>query len=762
MAGNSLESLLAWMKDNSRMLGWDLIVSLDGRMINQGLRQDHTTRLSRGTDLGSFSGSVDICQTNISQHLSGFRLAAPLLSFGDASFQTNKTALSLAVAGGTQMMVETVQGQKRILELSEHDPRDGMQVTLELPLTADARNVLLDLKDSEEVKLTMVGSGDQQRATGALFKAWFDSMDDEKRVHTVATFPGEGNPLMSTRRLDVRTQKRDVSTHTPATVDERGAVVLFASMNDGSSGNFPGDNSGFKDLIPDDDAQHRYSATELFSQALIHRAAFGQAVLQLLDDAAFDHIAGEGGALARLVARAGSLPVPRSLYETSEYEFNADPFSLSAVEGALPLTVEFDRNLVTQRWQSTFTLPFRYRPLKGTDWKDLTGVFNINLQHEFRLWADESGVSAMEGELSTPYTETHEVEVVSGLPAMGSNELEQIRDFVANTVKRAILERFSNTLTTTASETYLEEVEIVGASTLQASHVALPFDLAVFGQINPAGSAFSIAQQQPLMIAGETLKFTTEPERSGLSWVVESLPGSASEPGSIDPQTGVYEAPPGHAIAGSFNRVLVAAIDPDTDERSVTLLTVQVNPITINPQIYECYFGDSVELSAVDLHGNELVWSIKNPIEGESGKLVVNPPGGSCTYTAGPRVPGKNYVLEEIEVRDRQGTRTRSAYVLVIQNDPLVVVKPVGNPGLGQVQLQAFFDGEPVDGQWRLPIGGPGYIDDGGLYSDDPMAKTRFVLVYVSAQVIGRTFLGHIILPLPFEEFTFLVGTSAQ
>jgi hypothetical protein len=764
MASNSLESLLAWMKDTSRMLGWDLIVALDGSKINLGLQHDHIIRLSQGNDLGVITGSMDIPDTNITHYLSGFRLAAPQLSFNRASLQSARTALSLAVVGGTQMMVETVEGQKKILSLTALDPLDGSQLTLDIPLGANAGNVVLDLAKSEDVLLTWFRTPNEQREAGKLFKEWFDRLADDQRVYSLATLPDEGNPLMFTRRIDVRTQRREASTLIPEAVNEDGAVLLFASLVDGGSGSFPGDNSGFKFLIPDDDAQHSYCVTELFSRAFVHRAAFGHALLQMLDDAEFEHIVDGGGSLAKMVARRGSLQVAAGSYKTFEYEFESDAFSLPAVGGATPLTVEFDQNQVVQRWQSTCSFSFRYRPLGGTNWKTYTPVLNTDLLHEFRLWADESGVSAMEGELSTPYTHTQEVIIESGLPSLPSRELEQINDFVTNTLKRALLEGFSNTLTTTASETFVEDVDVVGGSTLQTSHVALPFDQALFGQINASGASFSIVQQQPLVAAGKSLQLTTEPVRENLRWSLESLSGSDGDPGRIDELTGEYRAPPAHAMDGSFNRVLVIASDTNTGERSVTLITVQSNPITINPQIQLCYHGQRVELSAGQLDGTPLSWSIKNPVPNESGQLIVSTqPGGDHTYIAGSQVANRTYVLEEIEVRDSQGIETRSAWVLVIQKESLVTVKPVENSNLppGQIQLQAIFDGAPEAGTWTIKCG-PGDIDESGIYTEDFTAKDRFVLIQVSVPIIGRLFESHLILPLPLADFPSLISALSE
>ena len=763
MTSHSLESLLAWMKDTSRMSGWDLIVALDGRKLNLGLQNDHIVRLSQGNDLGNISGSIDIPNTNLTHYLSGFRLAAPRLSFEDASLQSANTGLSLAVFGGTQMLVEFAQGHKKILSLTALDPLDGSQLTLEVPLSADAGDVMLDLRNSAEVMLTLFRTAEEQREAGKLFKAWFDQLAIEQRVYTLASLPVEGNPLMASRRIDVRTQRRDTPALTPQT-DENGAVILFASLVDGGSGSFPG--SSFRYLIPDDEAQRNFSVTELVSRALIHRAAFGHAVMQMLDDAEYEHIADGEGALTKLVAKRGALQVAVGSYQSLDYEFESEAFSLPAVGGAMPLTVEFEQNLVTQRWQGRFTLPFQYRTLgSGTKWKIYTADFNFNLLHEFRLWADESGAAAMEGELSTPYTHTQEVEVVSGLPSMPSEELEQIKDFVTNTVKRALLERFSNTLTTTASETYLADVDIVGGSSLQATHVALPFDQALFGQINPAGASFSIVPQQPLVGAGKSLQLTTEPVRQALRWALESLSGDDGDPGRIDELTGLYRAPPAHAMNGSFNRLLAIATDTDTGERSVTVITVQANPITINPQIVVCLHGDLVELSAGQLDGTALNWSIKNPVPGESGKLIVSPqPGGDHTYIAGPQVPDKTYVLDEVVAKDSQGVETASAYMLVVETTPLITVKPVENSNLpdGQVQLEAYMNGNVINPVWSLPIDGRGSISQSGLYSDEMGAKARFVLINAALDGEFGKYEGHLILPLPLTDFPAVISALAE
>jgi hypothetical protein len=762
MTGNSLDSLLAWLKESPGLLGWDLIVALEGRKINLNLQQDYIIRLSQGSDLGSFEGVLPIPETGLTQYLTGFRMGAPVLSFEKATLANARIKLSVPVVAGTQMFVGSLNGQNQVLKLRTLDPMDGADIRMDLTIDADSRKAHVDLAQGENIVLSLLQEPAQQLVAEKLLKAWLEGKDDAKRVYSLGTFADEGNPFMLPRSIDVRVH-RNPQAQTPQATDEDAAVLLFTAMTDGCAGDFPGGGTDFRYLIPDPDSQRSYSGTALFSQALLPRAAFGNAVLQLLDNAQFQRVTDGTGRLTKMVAQSGTLEVAQGYYESLEYEFESQPFSLEAAGGAVPLTVEFDDHQATQRWHGRFPLTFDMRPLKGNKWESHTATFTIKLEHEFHLMPDESGESTMVGELFVPYGNTHGVEHISGLPGTIKPEvLQQIYDFVAFTVKRAILERFSNTLTTTSSEDCLQGFDILGNSTLQPSVVEkLPLDLAMFGQIHSSGSSFTIKKPQPFMAAGTTQQMSTEPARTGLRWSVENLAESISDPGSIDAETGLYKAPPAHAINGTFNQILVVA--RDGNETSVALISVQSNPITVNPQIQVCNYNERVELSAVHVSGERLTWAIKNPVPGESGRVVESTEAeGDHTYIAGPRVDSKTWVLDEVEVSDTSG-KTGSAYVLVNQKTSLVVISPVKGVPLpeGKIQLQATFDGVPIDARWSIELG-PGVIDESGLYEDDPTGKMKFVIVRASVEDTGRTFDGYQILPLPLSDFPAVIKALAE
>jgi hypothetical protein len=743
MAGNSLESLLVWMKDRSRMLSWDAIIAMAGNKVEDIFQATYISHLSQGTLLPVPAGSIEVPDTDISYHFSDFMLGWPTLAFGRPSFENDTLTLSLAVVTGTEVMLQTELGVTSILKLSAYEPLNGPRLNLDLRLTTTATQVQADLAESENVKLTLPGEPAEQRAAGNFFLAWLKNPDNESRVYPLVTFAAQGNPLLVTRRIDVRTQSGPDGA---GQASQQGALLLFVTMDHGVTGDFPGSESGFMYLIPDDTDQD-YSGTALFSLHLLHRAAFADAVLQLLASPEFEFSAAPSEPLAKMVAKAGRFTVPARNFQSADYQFESDPFDIAASTGAQPLTLDFAEDGATQHWQFPCTVALRYRHKEATDPTRLTATFNVRLEHEFHLVAEASGPSGMEGHLFVPYGLSQEVTPVSGLPTDPVLQ-GQIKGFIAHAIKRGLLERFSETLVANATEAFLAQCELPGGQGLHTLVGALPSDLAVFGKLGVDPSSFRINPQQSLLAPRERLTFTTEPVREGVEWSLENLQGG--NPGTIEKNSGAYQAPPAHGMTAPVHRVLVIARDPSTSQRSTAIITLQASPISISPLIRVCNYGDRVALRASSLGTAGLDWSITAPT---NGRLEVDPQGDHF-YIAGPKVDGKTYVLDEVVVRD-ENDLTRSAYVLVRQKPSMLTVNPVEDEALpeGQIRLVAIFDEEPCAAQWYLPIGMPGSIDTEGVYTADPSVPDRFVLVFAEGQRGSSKLEGHLILPLPLGNF---------
>ncbi|RMP69552.1 hypothetical protein ALQ20_00102, partial [Pseudomonas syringae pv. atrofaciens] len=114
----------------------------------------------------------------------------------------------------------------------------------------------------------------------------------------------------------------------------------------------------FRYLFPND-AQLSYSATAVFSSHALHRAAFGHAVMQMLQAPDFSFIVSEDKPLQRMVARAGTFAVPAGDYRSADYVFESEPFSVQAFNTQHPLTIDFEYTQTMQTWEFPCTLGFR-------------------------------------------------------------------------------------------------------------------------------------------------------------------------------------------------------------------------------------------------------------------------------------------------------------------------------------------------------------------------------------------------------------------
>jgi hypothetical protein len=761
MARQSVESLLAWMKGTTRLSGWDGLVALSSDKINELLHQSYLLKLSEGV-LKVPNGSVIVPESDLSHYFAGFALGSPVLNLEDASLQSFDIGLRLPVVSGVHTLLQTSLGVSRILKLDVYDPLSGPMLSMNLQPGTASPSVELDLRRGTDVLLQFAGTDIEQRAAGEYFQTWLSDQATKGQVYPVGAFDYRDNALLQVRRIDVRLQREDESRALRS--DPKGAMLLFLTMEHGTAGGFPANPSDFRFLIPDDTDQP-YSATAVFSQHLLHRAAFGHSAMQLLEAGEFEFSEESGVPSRQMVARAGSFEVPAGCVDGHAFIFESEAFSINASTGDQPLTVEFENAQASQHWQFPCEVRSRYRPVDDITWTHLTATFGVSLEHEFHLAADESAAHAMEGQLFMPVTQSQEVTAVSGLPPdLKPAEREQINGFIGHTIKRALLEAFSQTLTVTAVDPLLEQWALEGRRGFSTLRRALPLDLALFGRIHGVGSGFEIVQQQQVLGAGRPLSFSTEPVRDNLQWSLEPPPGSGGNPGDIDEKTGEYQAPPAHAMTGSVQQVLVIARDQATSEKSVALVTIVANPIAIHPLIQVCNYDEQVKLSASSLDEGALQWSIKNRVVGESGSVIVDEgPGGDHVYIAGPKVNSKTYVLDEVEVS--AAGKTRSAWMLVLQQPPGLQVRVLADEELpqGQIRLGAYANGGPRDVEWSLPPGRTDSIDDTGIYRSDPSVRDRFVVIFARFNTDDVGVLeGHMILPLPLEDSSQVLQALAR
>jgi len=752
MASFSLEELLGWMKDTSRISDWDHLLAVSGRPLNTALQDQQAIRLSLGTAIQGITGDFEIPETPgvvVKNHLSGCALSYPVLSFARASYVSNNLAVNLQLSGGQKIV--TYDGAVRSLRSYSllNAPRLECVVPIVFRAGSAQRSaeVVCDLaEEGVTFRFMDAPTANEQESGGQFFEQQLKALG-ERCVYPLVSFTDQANPFMQVANVEAGSQSADAGS-------EDGALLLYATMAHGQAGSKPSNDSGYKYLIPNDpDGGYGFAAQ--FSSGLVNRAGFGVALLETFGADNFEFIEEPGtGRATGIRARAGTLTIAATEdYKDDLYEYRSDAFDVSATLGGQPLTADFEDTRALQHWQTRGTLKVYYRPrFNGTTWMTYTAEFSFQLEQVFQIIADEFADNEVGGEVFVPQTRTPEVVHISGLPVdMPQNMRQRILAFVGHTVKTALIERYSQSMTAKAAEVFLDDTEVAEDRVLQPSVIALPFDYAAFGPLVSSAAAFRITPAHPFLLAGESRQFSVEPERS-VTFSLDNL--ETTNPGTINGE-GNYRAPPAHTLSGPSAQVLLIAEDTQTHETCVTTITILGQTLAVFPDIQVCNQGARVELSANSISGGRLQWDIENPVEGESGSLNPDETSQRCIYTAASQVTGKTYVLDEVTVTDPDSGHTVSSHILALHRMPGLTISPDPRaPAPGQFQLLTSANDIPIaEGiEWAIEFGGPGTIDQHGLYREDASSHAPFVLitaVFDSGNPIVGTLEGYFILPLP-------------
>ena len=802
MSSNSLETLLAWMKDTSRMLRWGMIVALERRKANVLMAQEYIRRFEDGSYLPPVRGDVEIVENQWIQVIHDFVMDVPLLSFENADLNDSKARLSMSVVGGTQLSLKRESAGYKAVLVDEIDSLQGPKLYLDLQLHQVPGNVdedgriLLDLSKSDNFRLTFGPSEDEQRLGGDFFKDLFNQLAPEKRIWPLGRVERGTIESMHPQSFVLRTQASGAAARDPQSSEHgNGAILTLVRMEGDAEGDYPG--TSYRYLIPDD-ASEDYSATVLFDWARLAPVIGWQqklvdAVKMVFgDDLEYVY---NGSQLVSVSMKSGGITVGGALEWRIPMQFGANILwvtirreaSFIPANGSVPFKVTFNERGASIRWQSEATenskLYYQWVGGEGGGPHDLNFGMIYDLEAVYGLVDGTGFDGAIEPVFKAVKFDFTATPVLPDKPPnIDFGAGKDLGDALIGLIVTAYVVYLQGLHLGIVGllvnlhlsvQMYIrirvkpiidELIKLNFGQAIASTQIRSPFDIAYFGRVNPTQTSFLTSPMRPQMLQGDTLQLCTEPVIPGVQWTVENLPEDSGHPGTIS-AGGLYQAPAAASIEGRFKRVRVVAKDPSSDYHSSALLTVLLDELSVHPLIQICDLDTSVELAAGALKEGELIWSIKNPVANESGTLrPSDDPEGDYTYHHGPKVGEKTYVLDEIEVKNRQTNKTRSVHVLALQTTLFLSVEILHTDSKqGQVQLQASFNGIAKDAEWSLPLGGPGSIDSTGLYRVAPTATERFVLIF--ALIVDTPWgdvEGHLILPLPLVEFPQLLEVLSQ
>lgn len=643
MSNNSLASLLAWMKDNTRMLGWGMVVALERRKTNLIVLQEYIKRFSESSYLPPIRGDVEIVAGRRMEVIHDYVMDVPVLSFENADLNDSKAMLTMAVAGGSQMTMERESEGWKVYKLDEIDPLQGPKLHLDLLLNevpgnvdADGR-VKLDLRKSDNFRLTFAETQHEQRMGGDFFKDLFNQLPDEKRVYTLGKIERGTNELMRPQSFELRTQANGTAARDPKAAGYGdGAVLAFVRMEKRLGGDFPG--ASYKYLIPDDQGKD-YSATVLLDRGRVMAAVMLDAVAKMLTDMGNPKLEFDAaGELRKATITSGKLVFPAQS-ATHILPLPDGPILVGLTIDELvfvasddkPFFVEFADGKARVNWAPETIASITFTT-EGQEPGVLRGRFGMEIVAEYAVLDSEQGLVLDRTQFAcTPDFNFVDLEQRSNPDSLPDFwyliALLYLLPLILNvayytTIILIIGGYFAVKLQakTLLADTIQDIIKLNFGQAIQGDEIHAPQDIGFFGRINPAQTSFVINPMQPLMKQGASQQFATVPVVAGVQWKVENLVEGPGSPGTIS-ASGLYQAPPASAIKGRFTRVRVTATAPGTGYHSSAMVTVLLNELSVNPLIQVCDVGATVELAAGSLGGDRLQWSIKNPVPGESGEI---------------------------------------------------------------------------------------------------------------------------------------------
>jgi hypothetical protein len=288
MSVNSLESLLARMRQGSVTQGWGAISVLNRGRLNRLLEQQYIERFNGYSFLPPFTGRVSLGQGSYDYvELQNIALGQPLLSFSTASLTNSIAVLTMnIIAGRYTASRQTPGASSDRLSAFNITEAQGFKLELEIDLSmvvgeVDKRGkVKFDLAQGVNFHCNIAGDDEAANSQFAdFFKQHFDALPENRSVFQLGMLDLKGYSNLTPTTFRILTQAAPGAKVRGALNYGDGGVVTFIRLQANTAdGNFPPD-ANFPYLIPDDqegDGSDRYSASLILAEDMIEYIEDGE------------------------------------------------------------------------------------------------------------------------------------------------------------------------------------------------------------------------------------------------------------------------------------------------------------------------------------------------------------------------------------------------------------------------------------------------------------------------------------------------------
>lgn len=742
------QQLIKWLEGGVRAPAWDVVVSLDQSTVNEVFAQEYVKRFAENTYFEPFSSDPEKADDSDAIYLlHGALLDRPRLTFIKPDDSKDSIArLSMALLAGGDVGLTRRAERWLVHRVEWIKPLHAPLLTMDLKLddnvikVGDERRLLVDLSESTNFQLVFGEDSSVQKLHGESFEDWFLGLDAKHQTfefgQIALDLPVGFAP--QTYRLRARADKD---------VEGQGAVEVFISSTGQESTELPGDNSGFKYLLPS--GVEAYTGTVLFHPQY---AIFVSIVESITRHSAavtpYDLGYGADGRIQsfklknlELIIMDGVVesehsegpPIAIPFHDFSMWEVPGGEFSVSADEhGGADVS-----------WEVEGQVKFPNRDAMGT-W----GPYKFHKRVVGKL-SGEPPQYDLELEVIDLDTEDYPwltpiwVRFLVALSKACVNEV--FKGLIAHVsrpaVERLIKMSFGNNFLIGESP-FTPNIALLGWF---SSHLELP----------------RLNVEELIIMAGATHAFSVSNGVPIAKWEIEPLHKDDPNIGTIDAKTGRYTAPADAAFSGDFMRHRVKATTAG-GASGYALLTVVREALSLTPLAYHLGTeGSGVDLMAGTTEdASKLIWSFKDE-DNAKGTLSARS-GAKVRYTAGKV---GTFHVDVVLVHDPKTKLTRETCLVSGSNFATIYVTRVEEGDKEHsVHLMVAHArvAEPEPPTWEVRFG-PGQISAEGttsVYKVDPKASEHFALIVYKGThpELGVEEEGFILLPLPLTQYKTAYG----
>ncbi|AHG43540.1 hypothetical protein N018_09715 [Pseudomonas syringae CC1557] len=734
---NSKEFLLQTMKGRANTLGWGAIVSFNRTKVNHLLAQQHIARFTTESFLPAIRGEISLEGTQTVE-LSGIILSEPRLSFENASLSDAMARLHMDIVGGTLTLIENAPGSaSRAISSFNIAEQHGysLDANIELRKVVGTINkkseVVLDLSMATGFTSNLIETGISDTLIGNFFKTQFDALPMELQVYSLGILELGEEDLLAPKDFYLLTQAAPGAKNLKADTYGDGAVVMFVrTKNSLHNGVLPENDTGMPYFIPDDKASGEdrslYSGSLLISrQAMFHwyiapyiSTHVGRGLsFEVKDDS-------EETGNYKLEAVSGRYEVPPIdiIYDAGSetYHFKKEDFSIKFAQN-LSILIKEDYRLAL-RWAGTQDEVFHYKN-DVSGWFDTHQDIGINFNFDMELIFDSTLDSVHNSVHFVKSTDSHinTEALINFAPAVGAPEELRIR-------ARQELKKILETIEALFTSLDIPEINFFAinhllfpeSNALILKEAYLPGDLALFGEIDPRQSSFSLSPLYTTLKAGEELQFEIvelryQARAALITWGVRDIDGSRAQ-GDIT-QSGRYTAPSLGLLEDKTTRNVITATytDPQT-QKEVTasaMVVVVSSSMAMAPAMHAIDLRFSPQpfvFKAASLTENPLAWTL---LPADMGTLAGN--GRQATYTPPATAPAGIFNHVAVEATDTVTQEKCTGIVLLVNGVMPVDIEPAFHPGLAPsasvtLSKKSMRDA-PKSLTWSVEVG-TGHVDD--------------------------------------------------